>query len=113
MDGAATVEVVGVADLADLALGDDAAVADQPAERSRSEGAAREAEDEDLVAGLVVEHEEPVRVGDTIEEAPAEDAGRPGLEPADDERCSNALDVADDLVDAVIAHGFDVLRSGD
>ena len=67
---------------------EDAAVADQPGERARGEGAAREAEEVDLVPGRVGEDEEAVGVLDRRRSAPRRRRRRgPGRGAARAVRC--------------------------
>ena len=113
--GAAAVEIERRVDLAGVTRLRNGAVPDQAGQRARGEGAAREAEEVDLVAGRVVEDQEPVRVGQrrhqTAPEKAAERAVRGLRDRTDAASGSDAVDVADDLNDPVRRAGKD--RLGD
>ena len=85
----------GIADIGRRIAPHDTAIADHPDEGTRSIGPAGEAEDIDLVAGLIVEDQEHVGVDDVLDQTIAEPAAinRLAIERAD------TLIIEDDLLD--------------
>ncbi len=93
--GALTIELVGLVHSLGALAPEQAAVADEPRQGANGVGAAAEAEQEELIAGLVVVHDEAIAIHDVLV-----DAGAGGATAYSIAFGAHALVVIDDLLGA-------------